>query len=107
MVHVNWPEVCKHFGWSSDMCGPVAMAMDRDTAESHCCYGHTAGCTAHKQPLAGGVPFKLADHRAELMKLGLTRVPEELKADAKAKKKPPGTPKMTNGVPIYPARHFG
>ena len=106
-VHVDWPGVCKHFGWSTDVCGPVAMAFDRKSAETHCCYGHAAGCQAHKQQLAEGAPFELKDHREKLNELGLTGVKDELKADAKAKKKPPGTPKMTRGHPIYPARHFG
>ena len=82
------------------------MAYDRKTAEANCCFGHTAGCAAHKQLLADGKPFVLQDHKEELNKAGLTSVKDELKADAKAKKKPPGKPTLKNGVPIYPVRRF-
>ena len=82
------------------------MAFDRKTAEANCCFNHAAGAHVHRTPKVKGKPFVLDDHREELNKLGLTRAHAELRADAKANKKPPGTPKTVNGAPIYPARHF-
>jgi hypothetical protein len=46
------------------------------------------------------------DHTEELKSLGLTKRVDELAADAKAGKKPPGTPKQMGKLTVYPPRHF-
>jgi hypothetical protein len=103
-VHVDWPGVCKRFNWDpAKVCGPTTMAaVDPAHREENCCYGHAAGCDKHKQPMAKGKLFVLVDHKAELVKAGLTTFHDELRSG----KKPPGTPKTVGDVVIYPARHF-
>ena len=109
-VYVNWPGVCKHFGWDpAKLCGPVIMAMSDDDAkrEANCCWGHPQGHASHKAPQVDGKPFRLTDHKAKLTEKGLTVVRDELKAAAKAGKPPSGQPTKVGATLVYPARHFG
>ena len=82
------------------------MAANQDKAEWNCVYGHPSGCAQHKFPLVKGKPFKMTDHREELIKEGLTTQKQELIDDAKAGNKPPGAPTKVGKAHVYPARHF-
>lgn len=75
-------------------------------AEDNCCFGHAHGSTVHSKPQYKGKPFEAQEHREELERLGFTSVRDELKAEAKANKKPPGQPKKVGVALVYPARHF-
>ena len=104
-IYVKWPAICKHFGWDiTKLCGPYVMAANLDTAANNCVSGHKHH---GPRPTVNGKPFHLADHKAELVKLGLTEAREELKAMLKAGEKPPGAPKKMGKALIYPVPHFG
>lgn len=107
-VYVDWIGICTHFGWNpKELCGPVIVAYDAATAESHCPGGHASGSKAFQRPMVKGKPFNIANHKDELQKLGLCGFQAELKAEREAGKPPPGNPKKVNGVNVYPARrHF-
>ena len=105
--YVDWAGVCKHFGWNpKELCGPVAMSFNASAAETHCPGGHTAGCKAHQPPKVKGKPFKLAEHKDELQKLGLSVFQQQLKDEREAGKPPPGKPTKVKGQDVYPARLF-
>ena len=106
-VYVDFPAVCKHFGWDpTKVCGPVVMSAG-DNPEGNCPYDHPAGCALHHMPKVKGKPFKLADYKAKLQELGLTVVKPELQAMRKAGKKPSGSPRKVGNALIYPTPHFG
>lgn len=106
-LHVDWPGVCKHFGWDREkLCGPCVMAVNADTCDTHCPADHPAGCAQHRAKLKGK-PFAMTKERQEeLNKLGLTVVREQLKEERRTGAKPPGTPKTQGKMLVYPARHF-
>ena len=102
---VDWPAICRKYGWNPKaLCGPVIMATNSDKAEEYCVSGHSKGCQAHKAPMVNGKPFRLADHRDELLREKLTVAHPQL-AEERGKK-PPGTPKKVGSMTVYPARHF-
>lgn len=104
---VDFPGVCKHFGWSADkVCGPCAVALRRDVAEENCCYDHPLGSPLHKTPMVNGKPFVTKHHWDALVKKGLVKYPDELKEERKSGKKPPGQARKVGNVMVYPARHF-
>jgi hypothetical protein len=103
--YVKWEAQCKHFNWDhKKLCGPVINAMV--PGEVNCPYGHPKGCPEHKLPMVKGKTFSIKDHQAALEAAGITEPKEELRADTKAGRKPPGKPTMVKGHPIYPVRHF-
>ena len=105
---VDWPGVCKHFGWErSKLCGPVIMGVNPQTAHRNCPAGHPEKCSAHEPPMVNGKPFALVDHRKQLVEAGLTTYREKLKAMQAKKGKPSGKPTKTGALTIYPAPHFG
>ena len=107
-VAVDWPGVCKHFGWdASKLCGPCCMAFSREKADENCPWGHPAGDPRHTPPKVDGKPFELRDHQKKLVEAKLT-VPnvKELREDV-ARGKPPGKPKQIGDTLVYPQRHFG
>jgi hypothetical protein len=101
-VWVDWPGVCKHFGWDPKLyCGTVVMSSS--TSPEKAC---GQGCAKHVWPKVDGKTFRLEDHRETLIRKGLTSVKKELQDDKRANKPPPGVPKKVGAALIYPARHF-
>jgi hypothetical protein len=99
---VDWPAICKKYSWDQKaLCGPVIMATCA-VAHTNCISGHPHNCAAHKAPNVNGKPFKLEDHKQELMILGLTKKVDQLGRD----KTPSGQPKMVGKTPVYAAQHF-
>jgi hypothetical protein len=107
---VNWPEICQHYDWGdhTKLCGPYVMSpnADPDQRLKRCVWGHPGKCSAHNVPKVGGKPFRLLDHRKDLMERGLCRPVPELKQMVEAGGHPKGNPKKVNGGSVYPAPHF-
>ena len=105
-IYVNFPGVCKHFGWNpTKLCGPTVMAMGA-SPEGNCCFFHPPGCALHNKPKVNGKPFVLSDHKAKLEELGLAGYKAELAELRKTGGKPPGTPRKIGKAMVYPVPHF-
>ena len=105
---INFPKQCALFKWNPDhVCGPYTNSVSPEIGMAMCCYGHKADDPRHGDPpLARGKPFHIADYRKEFEEKGIAVAQPSLKEEKAAGKPPPGTPKIVNGVKIYPARHF-
>ena len=90
---INWPGVCKKYGWDPDqLCGPVIMGLGQNP-EGNCCWGHSKGCKAHQRPQVSGSAFDPKLAGPALMKAGLSGRKEELVAMLKAGKGRPASPR--------------
>jgi hypothetical protein len=105
-IFVKWRDQCKHFGWGDPkkLCGPVINSMVKGDVNCPC--DHPPGCAEHRRPMVEGKEFDIRNYKGALEAAGITQTRQELKDDVAARRKPPGQPKMTNGYPVYAARHF-
>ena len=109
-ILVQWPPICKHFGWGdhTKLCGPYVMSADTARgARDERCRWHDHASPLHHVPKVKGKEFELRDHQQDLEKLGLTRRVPELAERLNKGQTPPGKPKRVGKVDVYPTPHFG
>ena len=94
--------ICKYFGLGDPrkMCGAYHFSLAPTPPRPY------TDPSYYTTLVYKGKPFVYKDHRDEIEQLGMASKKKELVDDGKAKRGPPGTPKVVKGATLYPVRHF-